>query len=190
MDDIEKVENKKVLRKIGVESSYDDFGELKVSVTGFHELIEQLREELPNVHQDTLNCHIHQMVAYVTSGLKTDSRAIEKMLNGYIRFVLDNNPSDLVETMLVIQMIVTHDLFMKVVTRANNASQTFQATKDYANLTCKTSRLYVQQMDSLEKYRRKGQQTVNVNHLNVEKGGKAYLGKFVANGQSERDDQL
>ncbi len=91
------------------------------------------------------------------------------------------NPNDTVESMLASQMITTHNAAMKAFAKAEsyNMREAHQLKKlaiASASLGNKLMRTYTMQMDSLNRYRGKGQQKITVEYLNINEGGKAIVG--------------
>lgn len=91
------------------------------------------------------------------------------------------NPNDTVEAMLASQMITTHNAAMKAFAKA----ESYNMRNDIAykklsiaqnSLGNKLMRTYTMQMDSLNRYRGKGQQKITVEYLNINEGGKAIVG--------------
>jgi len=91
------------------------------------------------------------------------------------------NPNDTVEAMLASQMITTHNAAMKAYAKA----ESYNMKNDIAykklsiastSLGNKLMRTYTMQMDSLNRYRGKGQQKITVEYLNINDGGKAVIG--------------
>ena len=88
-------------------------------------------------------------------------------------------PENETEAMLGVQMAGTHALAMEMLGRARHAEH-LPPTSDYANLAIRFLRTYTMQMDTLAKLRRKGQQTVRVEHVHVHDGGQAIVGALAA----------
>ncbi|MHC4727051.1 MAG: hypothetical protein ACYS17_07430 [Planctomycetota bacterium] len=84
-------------------------------------------------------------------------------------------PKDEIEGMFAIQMIGIHNLIMDCMSRATRAKLIGHINL-YINRRTKLSRIFVNQIDILKKYRGKGQQEIVVEHVNVSEGGKAIVG--------------
>jgi hypothetical protein len=76
-------------------------------------------------------------------------------------------PTDPTEAMLAAQMVASHQLAMNCYMRAMLPDQSFEARHANLRQGAKLSRLYTDQMQSLAKYRNRGQQTVRVEHVTV-----------------------
>lgn len=97
--------------------------------------------------------------------------------NYVLAMLQDINPQDGLEAMLAAQMIATHSLSLEMCKRASLADQTSQGVNDNINRITKLQRTFVQQMEALQKKRRKGQ-VIQVQHVNVESGGQAVVGNI------------
>lgn len=82
-------------------------------------------------------------------------------------------PRDAVETMLVVQMIGTHNRAMELLrtTQPSNAARLL--------------RVYAAQVVALRDYRRKGEQRVTIEHVSVGAGGQAIVGQVVTGGEKK-----
>ena len=102
------------------------------------------------------------------------------------------NPQDPMESMLASQMIVAHNAAMKAFAKAEsyNMNQDIaykklsQATLSTAN---KLLRTYAIQMETLNRYRGKGQQKITVEYININDGGKAVIGNITTNNSKQRE---
>lgn len=100
------------------------------------------------------------------------------------------NPQDPMESMLASQMIVSHNAAMKAFARAENYNMNndiaykklSQVTLGVAN---KLLRTYTIQMDTLNRYRGKGQQKITVEHININDSGKAVIGNITADNSTQ-----
>ena len=71
---------------------------------------------------------------------------------------------------------------MEYLGRTNNEGQTPQGIDTNVNRSTKLFRLYNETLETLMRYRRKGEQRGIVQHVNVENGGKAIVGGNVIAG--------
>ena len=84
--------------------------------------------------------------------------------------------------MLAIQMIGVHNLAMETIKRAMITDQTFEGKQANVNQAAKMLRTYIAQMETLKKYRTGGHQKMIVEHVHVNKGGKAIVGNISPEG--------
>jgi len=91
----------------------------------------------------------------------------EKTANGILGALHGINPGDEVEAMLAIQMVATHLAAMRCLRRAQVPGQTFEGRDMNLRHAAKLTRTYTMQVDSLKRYRSKGEQRVVVQHQHV-----------------------
>jgi hypothetical protein len=91
-------------------------------------------------------------------------------------------PQNETEGMLAVQMVGTHNLAMAMLRRATETDRVdFLAT--YGSLAAKLLRTFTMQTEALARLRgQTGQQTVRVEHVTVEAGGRAVVGAVTTGG--------
>lgn len=99
-------------------------------------------------------------------------------INSINAVLLSLNPKDEFEGMLCSRLIVLHDQYMEFMRRTTFNGQTDAGIDLNINRSTKLMRLYNETLDALNKHRRKGEQKVTVQHINVREGGQA-----IVNGQ-------
>jgi len=87
-------------------------------------------------------------------------------------------PQSPLEALLVSQMIAVNTAVGEVMTRAMAKDQRLDFRERNTNLATKLQRTFLQQIDSLQKLRGKGQQKVTVEHVHVHQGGQAVVGNI------------
>jgi hypothetical protein len=85
-------------------------------------------------------------------------------------------PQDEFEGMLISKIVALHFQSMEYLGYAANKDQSTHGRDLNINRSVKLSRLYNETLDALMRYRRKGEQKVVVQHVNVNDGGKAIVG--------------
>lgn len=95
--------------------------------------------------------------------------------NFALGFVDGMAPRDAAEALLLAQMAAIHQATMLMARRLNHVENLRQQDAAERALN-KLARTYSAQMDSLKRYRSKGQQVVRVERVNVESGGQAVVG--------------
>lgn len=98
--------------------------------------------------------------------------------NYAMAILLDIKPRDGMEAMLITQMVVVQSQSMEYMRRAVLPEQSEEGVDINITLATKLQRTFVQQMEALQKYRNKGKQTIQVQHVNVEAGGQAVVGNI------------
>lgn len=102
-------------------------------------------------------------------------RVDEGATNFALGFVDAMEPTDAAEALLLTQMAATHQATMMLARRLNHVNNIPQQDAAERALN-KLGRTFAAQMDTLKRYRSKGQQTVRVERVTVEGGGQAIVG--------------
>jgi hypothetical protein len=118
-----------------------------------------------------------------SKGGKVDGQTLNFMLS----VVKGIEPKDQVEALLAAQMAAVHTAFMTFAFRLAHVKTLPQ--QDSAERTFnKLARTFATQMEALKRYRRRGDQTVRVEHVTVNEGGQAIVGNVRHGGGRSRDD--
>jgi len=91
----------------------------------------------------------------------------------------DYEPKDAIEARLCAQSTTLYAQGMQYLSRAEKADMLHQADF-YMKSAIKLLRLHNETVEALARYRRKGEQKVVVQHVNVNDGGKAIVGNMIA----------
>ena len=113
----------------------------------------------------------------------------EPDLNAALAAVGGIEPRDEAEAMLAVQMVATFETAMSMLGTAKHADLVDHSEK-YGNLAVKMMRTYTAQVEALAKLRRKGEQTVRVEHVHVYPGGQAIVGQVTTGGTGTGGGQL
>ncbi|THH38661.1 hypothetical protein E4Z66_03575 [Aliishimia ponticola] len=137
---------------------------------------------LKNAYQHTpiITGVVSQIAALGSQGKQIDEGAA----NFALSFVDAMDPQDPAEVLLLTQMAATHQATMMLARRLNHVDNIPQQDSAERALN-KLARTYAAQMDTLKKYRTKGQQVVRVERVTVEDGGQAIVGAVDAGGRSD-----
>ena len=103
-------------------------------------------------------------------------------VNAVLRMLEDAAPEDSLEAMLVTQMIATHAHAMEWSRRAALPEQTERGIEMNVSRATRLMRTFTLQVEALQKYRKKGQQTIQVQHVHVESGAQAIVGDVKGGG--------
>lgn len=106
----------------------------------------------------------------------------EQVLGSILDTLHSLKPSDEIEGMLVTRLIALHFQTHKYMTFMGSQDLTVEQVDSCINRSAKLARLYNETLEALMKYRRKGEQKVIVQHVNVNEGGRAIVGNFDASG--------
>jgi len=129
--------------------------------------------------EDFLNLLINQIRTAITPQ-KTEDTLL--LINGALAMYQGIKPIDEIECLLVAQMIATHCIAMEMLKRVMLKEQTFEGVDANVNRATKLTRTYTTQVEALRKYRTGGKQTIQVQHVNVNEGGKAIVGNIKGGG--------
>lgn len=92
------------------------------------------------------------------------------------------NPKDIIEGQLCSRLMVLHNQYMNFLCRVANPEQTEAGVDLNINRGTKLMRIYNETLEALNRHRRKGEQKVIVQHVNVGNGGKAIVAGSVDQG--------
>jgi len=123
-----------------------------------------LQQVFGTVSSDFAGLMLDELAAGVTINRDTID---EQTLNGILGALHGINPGDEVEAMLAAQMVATHLAAMECLRRARAPGQTFEGRDMNLRHATKLTRTYTMQVDSLKRYRSKGEQRVVVQHQHV-----------------------
>lgn len=97
-----------------------------------------------------------------------DPEAMDRNLYGVSAAMIDLAPTSAVEGMAAAQLVALHNAAMECARRAMIPDQTAEGRKANLDGANKCSRTFAVLLDSLNKHRGKGQQTVRVEHVTVD----------------------
>lgn len=97
-------------------------------------------------------------------------------MNILLQFLQSISPNDALEGMLAVQMITAHNMSLEMASRTMHPENTHEVISENIKRAEKLMKTFSTQMETLQKYRKKGQQTIQVQHVNVENGGQAIVG--------------
>ena len=92
-------------------------------------------------------------------------------------------PRDGLEALLAVQMVGVHSLAMKFLGIAAVEGQTSAGIELSTNRADRLLRTFATQVETLKKYRSKGEQHCTVEHVHVHSGGQAVVGAVTARGR-------
>lgn len=167
---------KEAERSPSVSMQWDETGKLEIYPVGN---FRRLQDAVGNIHVSSALAT--QIVSLGSAGKTADQEAA----NFALGFVDSMQPIDAAEASLMAQMAATHQAAMMMarrLNRAENLPQQESAERAFNKLT----RSYAAQMDTLKRYRSKGQQTVRVERVTIEEGGQAIVGNVQHGGANEK----
>jgi len=109
----------------------------------------------------------------------------EGVINSVTAAMAEIEPKDALEGMLVVQMVACHNQALSLMIKATEARSHSQVEK-HLNLSNKLLRTFTAQLEALMRYRKKGQQTVRVEHVHVHEGAQAIVGTVNQGGSKNK----
>ncbi|MFA6263714.1 MAG: hypothetical protein WCW33_04185 [Candidatus Babeliales bacterium] len=117
----------------------------------------------------------------VNALLENDPKHIIEKLNAIFNALLSLSPQDEIEGMLCTRLVALHDHYMTRLMRVKSTEHINQS-EFQINSAIKLMRIYNETLEALSRYRRKGEQRVMVQHVNVNRGGQAIVGGEINHG--------
>jgi len=105
--------------------------------------------------------------------------------NGSLAMLHGINPRDELEGMLATQMVAIHNMSMEMMRRTMKEGQAVEVVSGGVNRVIKLTRTFTAQMEALQRYRKKGEQKIKVQHVHVNEGGQAIVGDVKTRGDRE-----
>jgi hypothetical protein len=106
----------------------------------------------------------------------SDEAELERQAGVAVMALAGIAPKDELEGMIGAQLIAAHSAAMECFRRAMIPEQSFEGRRENLNQANKLSRTYSVLLETLNRYRGKGQQKVTVEHVHVHAGGQAVVG--------------
>ena len=103
-------------------------------------------------------------------------------LNKSITLIAASDPKNQLELMLATQLAMTHITLGKSARLLDQNYKDVQTINSLGNLYTKLSRLGIDQINTLERMKGKGQQRIIVEKINIEAGGQAAIGVYEGGG--------
>lgn len=94
--------------------------------------------------------------------------------NALMATLLSLKPQDEIESMMITRLVVLHKNSMNIMAKAWQTDRVDFASS-YTNSATKLMRCYNETLETLNRYRRKGEQKITVQHVNVSDGGQAIV---------------
>ena len=105
-------------------------------------------------------------------------------LNKSITLIAASDPKNQLELMLATQLAMTHITLGKSARLLDQNYKDVQTINSLGNLYTKLSRLGIDQINTLERMKGKGQQKIIVEKVNIEAGGQAAIGVYEGVGEN------
>lgn len=121
------------------------------------------------------------------SSLMNNAEGIENESNYHLALMAELKPQDGFEGMLISQMTVTFQQALNMMSLAGRNYNSVDISGKLQNQGIKLMKLYNQQLETLDKHRRKGSQKMTVEHVHVHNGGQAIVGTVTQRGEGGDD---
>ena len=106
------------------------------------------------------------------------SSSFDNEFNKSITLIAASDPKNQLELMLATQLAMTHITLGKSARLLDQNYKDVQTINSLGNLYTKLSRLGIDQINTLERMKGKGQQKIIVEKVNIEAGGRAAIGVY------------
>lgn len=116
-----------------------------------------------------------------------EATTFENLYNSIANALNALKPQDEIEGMLISRLVALHFQSIHYLGCAANNESGAEGRDRNINRSTKLSRLYNETLETLMRYRRKGEQKVVVQHVNVENGGKAIVGGQMISGGGDNN---
>jgi hypothetical protein len=121
------------------------------------------------------------LLTQLTDVSRSGKVATQQELNFMLCVVRGINPRDETEALLAAQMAAIHNATMVAARRLNHV-ETIPQQDSASSMLNKLARTFASQVEALKKYRSGGEQTIKVQHVTVNDGGKAIVGNVSQGG--------
>lgn len=118
-----------------------------------------------------------------------DQSQFASLFNSITNVLTGMKPVDEIEGMLITRLIAIHTQSMHYLSCAANKEATIEGRDSNINRSTKLFRVYNETLEALMRYRRRGEQRVVVQHVNVNDGAQAMIGHFQAGGGVSRKNE-
>ena len=135
---------------------------------------------------------LRQLVAANPARPGASDAEVDQNLEMLLAMLVGVDPEDAVEVNLAVQMVSTHNTMMHLLAQANAPGQSFRYQEFCLRTFEKLSKLFLRQIDALDKHRGKGRHQVSVGSVHVADGGQALVGNVDTGGRraaSQPDDR-
>jgi len=139
-------------------------------------LVKQIGAE--DIATDVINAIMSPLMNLIT----TQGEDTESAFNKAITLIAASDPKNQLELMLATQLAMTHITLGKSAQLLDRNYSQVKSTNSLGNLYTKLSRLGIDQINTLERMKGKGQQKIIVEKVNIEAGGQAAIGIYEQRG--------
>ena len=128
---------------------------------------------------DVIKGIMSPLINLIRSQANNDSSSsFDNEFNKSITLIAASDPKNQLELMLATQLAMTHITLGKSARLLDQNYKDVQTINSLGNLYTKLSRLGIDQINTLERMKGKGQQKIIVEKVNIEAGGQAAIGVY------------
>jgi hypothetical protein len=160
----------------------NESGESTLSLDGIAGMdpIENYKHHMRNLTATKDNALAHEIVQRAAYAMPKNNTNIDNLVVA-AQTLSDMEPKDSVEAKLCLQSSTLYATGMQYLRRAEDETRIVQS-EFYIKNAVKLLRLHNETIEALSRYKRKGEQRVVVQHVNIEGGGQAVVGGTVIAG--------
>ena len=129
---------------------------------------------IEGIANDVINSIMSPLIQLITSQGDDTKSALKKS----VTLIAASDPKNQLELMLATQLAMTHITLGKSAQLLDRNYSQITSTNSLGNLYTKLSRLGIDQINTLERMKGKGQQKIIVEKVNIEAGGQAAIGVY------------
>jgi hypothetical protein len=144
---------------------------------------EGLFNEALGLSNSNAACYVSELLA---SLCLVEGKVSQSMIDRTLGLVQELAPRDAAEVMLASQMVAVHSLAMATAAGLAGALST-EVRDQKVNQITKLNRTFTGQIETLKRYRSKGEQKVVVKHVHVHEGGQAIVGNVTQGVGGEKE---
>jgi len=123
------------------------------------------------------------VISWLYQALPEQIKQADDLIEGSLALLQGIGPKNEIEAMLAAQMIATHFCSMEMTGRTQSVEQTQDMLSCNSNMAIKFMKTFCTQLETLNKLRNGGKQTIQVQHVNVQDGGQAVVGNIKTGGE-------
>ena len=132
---------------------------------------------------DVIKAIMSPLVNLIRSQANSDSSSsFDNEFNKSVTLIAASDPRNQLELMLATQLAMTHVTLGKSAQLLDKNYSEVETINSLGNLYTKLSRLGIDQINTLERMKGKGQQKIIVEKINIEAGGQAAIGVYEGGG--------
>jgi len=138
---------------------------------------------IEGIASDVIKAIMSPLINLIANQCNNDA---DSALNESITLISASDPKNQLELMLATQLAMTHITLGKSAQLLDRNCSEVKTINGLGNLYTKLSRLGIDQINTLERMKGKGQQKIIVEKVNIEAGGQAAIGVYEGVGANDK----